>query len=286
MRQYRYRMVLSFVVRTRIVSASLLAFGASCGDDAAATARPACIPAIEIAHAKVVRVEKNGAIVLDDGRAARLEGIILPAGASDHAPQMFSDQALAALRDLTAGHRADLAAGPPKEDRYGRIRAQIFVQEEGSPENWLQRELLRKGLARVAIAPDRPECAEDLYDVEAGARREKTGLWSDAAYAVRTPSDTSTEVDTFQIVEATVVSVSRSAGRVFLDFGPDRHSGFVATISPDDLRRFREIGVDPSAYANQTIRLRGWVERIRSRPEIEIATPRQIEVVDTFQPRR
>jgi hypothetical protein len=67
---------------------------------------------------------------------------------------------------------------------------------------------------------------------------------------------------------------------VLLDFGSDRRKDFAATISPDDAKRFREIGVDPFAYANQTVRLRGWIERIGRRPEIEIATPEQIEVVE------
>jgi micrococcal nuclease len=248
-----------------------------------AAAAPACVPAIEVAQAKAVHVEKNGVIVLADGRAARLEGLLLPAGASDHAPGIFADQAIAALKALTAGQLIDLAAEPPKEDRYGRIRAQILVRGEGG-ETWLQQEMLRKGLARFSIAPDRRECAENLYDAEASARRQKAGIWSVAAYAVREPFETGADVDTFQLVEGTVASVSRSAGRVFLDFGPDPRSDFAATISPDDLKRFREVGVDPFAYANETVRVRGWVERIGRRPEIEIATPEQVEIVDRAQP--
>ena len=48
-------------------------------------------------------------------------------------------------------------------------------------------------------------------------------------------------------------------------------------------RHFREVGVDTFAYANETVRVRGWVERIGRRPEIEIATPSQVEIVDTPQ---
>jgi hypothetical protein len=143
--------------------------------------------------------------------------------------------------------------------------------------------MLRKGLARVAITPDRPECAEDLYDSEAHARSEKIGIWSDPAYAVRAASETAADVGTFQIVQGTVMSVARSAGRVFLDFGGDRHSEFVATISPEDLKRFRQVGVDPFAYANETVRVRGWVGRIGRRPEIEIAAPAQVEVLEAPQ---
>ena len=42
---------------------------------------PIARAAPEIAHAHVMRVEKNGALILTDGRAAMLEGIRLPLGA-------------------------------------------------------------------------------------------------------------------------------------------------------------------------------------------------------------
>jgi hypothetical protein len=178
-------------------------------------------------------------------------------------------------------HSVALAAEAPKEDRYGRIRAQI-IRLNGDGDAWLQEEMLRKGLARVAIAPDRNECAEELYHVEAEARAKKVGIWSSAAYAVRSPSQLDDDIGTFQIVEGTVARVSESGGRVFLDFGADQD--FAATISSDDRKRFREIGVDPYAYANQTVRLRGWVEPLHDRPEIELATPGQVEVVDAPPP--
>lgn len=250
-----------------------------------ARAAPSCIPQIEVPQAKAVRVEKNGVIVLADGRAARLESVVLPAGPSDHAPQLLADEAVAALDNLVAGHSVTLAAEPPKEDRYGRIRAQIFVQGNDG-QTWVQMQMLRRGLARVAVAPDRNECSEELYEAEAKARRERRALWASAAYAVRNPSQADGDQGTFQIVEGTVTSVLRGGARIFLDFGPQADSGFAATISSDDMKRFREIGVDPFAYANQTVRVRGFVESIHGRPEIELATPAQVEIVEPSSPQR
>jgi hypothetical protein len=45
------------------------------------------------------------------------------------------------------------------------------------------------------------------------------------------------------------------------------------------VKRFRQIGVDRYAYANERVRLRGWVERVRRMPEIALATPAQVEIV-------
>ncbi|MGH6875764.1 MAG: thermonuclease family protein [Rhizomicrobium sp.] len=244
-----------------------------------AAAAPSCFPPIEIPHAKIVRVERNGVLVLEDGRAASLEGIMLPAGAADRAPAFYADQAIAQLGELATGRVVALAAQPPKEDRYGRLRAQV-LSSEGSGKLWLQIELLRRGLARVAIAPDRGECVRELYDAEIRARAEKAGIWSNAAYALATPQHAGEDTGTFQIVEGTVKSVSRGGGRVFLDFGPRRYTDFTVTISSDDLKKFREIGVDPFSYAGQTLRVRGWIVRVR-RPEMEVATPEDIEVIET-----
>lgn len=243
-----------------------------------ALAEPSCMPSVDVRHAKAMRVEKNGAIILADGRAARLEGILLPAGAADHAPQFLAEQAISALENLTANHIVALAAALPAQDRYGRTRAQVVVHTNGRS-IWLQREMLRRGLARVTIAPDRSECAEELYAAEAEARREKAGLWSSGAYAIRTPSEAADEIGSFQIVEGRVDSVSNHGGRVSLGFATGEDIVFAATISTDDRKRFREIGVDPYAYAGERVRVRGWIERVRRLPEIALATPAQVEIV-------
>ena len=62
------------------------------------------------------------------------------------------------------------------------MRAQGFTGK-----TWLQAALLEQGLARVAIAPDRNECAPDLYAAEGRGRAAAAGLWADAAYAPRNP---------------------------------------------------------------------------------------------------
>ena len=69
---------------------------------------------------------------------------------------------------------------------------------------WLQLELLRRGLARVQIAPDRDECAPDFYEAEQSARAAKLGLWASAAYAIRKPDNLANDIGSFQIVEGRV----------------------------------------------------------------------------------
>src|ERR1700679_4344237 len=68
---------------------------------------PACAGPVEAASVQVVRVEKNGALILDDGRAVHVEGLLLPAGARDRGPDFLPSQALNELSPLTQG------GGPP-----------------------------------------------------------------------------------------------------------------------------------------------------------------------------
>jgi micrococcal nuclease len=236
-------------------------------------ARPHCAGPVEIADGRLLRVEKNGAIILTDGRALHLEGIRLPAGAVDRAPQSFVDDALAAVTALVRSGPMTLTAMPPKEDRYDRVRVQAF---EG--DRWIQNELLSHGLARVLIAPDRTECAAELFAAEAKARAAHVGLWASAPYAVRNPQNVWRDIGTFQIVEGKVLNASVKNGRAYLNFGADWRTDFTVTVDPADRSNFRQSGVDPTAYVGQTIRVRGWVQSLNG-PEIEVPNPQGIEVI-------
>ena len=238
---------------------------------------PRCASHVEISRIKVLRVEKNAVLVLSDGRAVDLEGILLPAGGRDHAPSFIAHRALSVLSGLSRHRYATLTLERPKEDRYGRLRAQVYIRGEGGG-TWLQATMLRRGLARVNIAPDRRECAAKLYAVEREARAARAGIWAYPAYALRTPDTLGGDIGTFQIVEGTVQSADVRGGRAYLNFGNDWHTDFTATISPDDMQVFRRSGVDPRGYAGLRIRVRGWIQSMNG-PEIEVSAPEQIEVL-------
>jgi hypothetical protein len=224
-----------------------------------------------------VRVEKNATVILGDGRAVHLEGILLPAGAADHAPDALVGKVFGVISNLVHDKLVAIGANPPKEDRYGRIRAQVFLP--GNPKDpWLQVALLTRGLARVSIAPDRTECAAQLLAAEAQARTAKLGLWSYPAYVVRNPQTVARDVGTFQVVEGKVVSATLRGGHAYLDFGPDWHSDFTVEISPDDMANFEQASVDPRGFAGKNVRVRGWVEQ-RDGPEMALTNPQSIEII-------
>jgi endonuclease YncB( thermonuclease family) len=258
------------MLRLIALAATLVVAGTSA---AIAASFPHCAGFVEIEHATVERVEKNGVLILRDGRAVHLEAIRLPGGAADHAPQFLADQALATLSGLSVGRALTLTAVPPKEDRYDRVRAQVF---DGN--TWVQLEMLRRGLARVNIAADRVECASDLYDAEAQARNAHAGLWSSSAYAIRSVSSVTSDVGTFQLVEGTVISAEIRDGRAWLGFGTGLKGDFAAVIASDDLRTYRSMGVNPRGYAGKTVLVRGIVQNL-SGPVIAVANPVQVQVI-------
>jgi micrococcal nuclease len=247
------------------------------GGVAQAESIPDCAGPVEITSVRILRVERtNDVLVLHDGRAIHMEGISLPRGAKDHAPSMIADQAFDALGKFVKGRELTVTAVNPKEDRYDRVRGQIFNGDSTEP--WLQRALLARGLARVDIAPDRGECADELYAAEAQARAAHLGLWSVPAYQVRTPEGLGGDTGTFQVVEGQVLSADVKDGRAYLDFGPDYRTDFTITIAPADMANFRDAGIDPRDYQGKRIRVRGFVQQLNG-PEIEIASPKQVEAV-------
>ena len=239
-----------------------------------AEALPACLPPAEIPKARVLGVDAGGTLLLERNRAARFEGLLWPSTGREPVPSALRQQAMAALRQLV-GKQATLRAAAPKLDRYGRLRVQVILSDG----KWLQREILRRGLARVQVAPDRPDCARELYAAEALARNAHAGLWALPQYAIRNPDALRwQDLGSFQIVQGQVLTVKVNGSRAYLNFGRDWRTDFTVTISPEDMRTFRHAGVDPYGYAGKTVRVRGYVDRLHGF-EIEAASPEAIEVL-------
>jgi len=234
---------------------------------------PNCAGPAESRGGTVIRVDSNDALVLRDGRVAALEGIRLPKGRQDHASDDAMRQAQSTLSDLVSGKFATLAVPAPKQDRHGRLRAQVGVSGE-----WVQEALLREGLARVSLLPTHSQCAKEMYAAEAAARDAKRGLWALPDYAVRSPENLKRDRGTFQIVEGKVESAVVKGGRAYLNFSGDWKNDFTVTIAPDDMKTFRKRHVNPRDYAGKTIRVRGIVDWYRG-PEIELMGPESIEVL-------
>jgi hypothetical protein len=233
------------------------------------------LPPVEIAKAQAARIEDRGVLVLRSGRTVKLEGLLWPSAERDGASATIERGATRGLKRLISGHDLVVRTRAPKLDRYDRLRAQVLA--DGT---WVQRAILLRGLARVSLAPDRPECARELYAAEDEARAAHRGLWGSPAYAIRTPDSLRWhDLGTFQIAEGMVRNVAVRGSRAYLNFGRNWRTDFTVVMQPEDMKTFRAAGIDPYSYAGKSVRVRGWIDRLNGF-EIEAASPAQIEVLD------
>jgi endonuclease YncB( thermonuclease family) len=211
----------------------------------------------------------------DEVRLAGIEGVKPPLGRPADRPWPLALQAERALAELAQGKDVRLVPAERSLDRYGRLLAQVYLTDG----RWLQGELLREGLARVATGPDSRAEARRMQEVEAEAREARRGLWGSPVYAVASPTTVRDRVGSFALVEGQIVAARRVKERVYLNFGHDWRDDFTVTIAASALPLFAQVGLDPLALAGQSVRVRGWVERYNG-PAIEATHPEQIELLE------
>lgn len=215
---------------------------------------------------QAARVIDGETLALADGRVLRLVDIDVPMRAA------IAGEAKAAVEALIDGQPLTLkSAGNPK-DRQGRVLAELYAGDR-----WVQGELLRRGLARVAGTADNRLGIAEMLVLERRARRYRRGLWAEADEAIVAADDAGRHAGSFALVTGKVAGVVSNAGGAVLYFGADRHSGFVLTLAPDIVKLCRSAGLDPATLAGKTLLTRGYIDGTR-RPTIAITFPEQIEV--------
>jgi micrococcal nuclease len=237
---------------------------------------PLCAPAEK--SMRVAAVIDGDTLALADERRVRLVGIDAPRAPLGAAPDMIwrqADSAKTALSELAQDRIVTLRYGGASSDRYGRVLAQLY-REDGV---WLQGEMLRRGMARVHSYADNRALVGEMLAIEEEARQARRGLWRDPFYAVRRAEEAGRSVESFQLVEGTVVDIAKVKGQIFLNFAPDWHSAFTAHLPRNALPLFKEVRLDPLSLKGATVRLRGWV-RFDARPMIDVTRPEQIELLN------
>jgi micrococcal nuclease len=237
-----------------------------------APALAARLPAFEPGETVTVQeVVDGGEMVLADGRHVRLVGIEAPHAAAHQRPWPHAAEAKAALERMVLGRAVELRFAGNRRDRYGRILAQVFAGRR-----WVQGELLRRGLARVASTADDRLGVDEMLAREARARQARRGIWRDRFFAVRTADEAGRYAGSFQIVEGTAVDSAMVEGQLFVNFGSNWRTAFSLRLAPEALRLFRAAGVDPASLKGARLRVRGWI-RGGERPIIDVTHPEQIE---------
>ena len=208
--------------------------------------------------ARVAQVIDGDTLALVDGRHVRLLGINAPELGHKGAP----DEPLA--RDARSGLETLLGADPrsgktdavvrlhtdrERFDHYGRVLAHV---ERGGRD--LERELLRKGLAYLAIIPPNVAIADCLRDAERDARTARVGLWSPAAPGP--VASTALTHGGYQRVRGPVERVQFGTAW-WITFAGGLHG----VIYPEHQEYWTRQTL--AAWRGQTVEVRGWVYRSR-----------------------
>src|SRR5262249_44030942 len=123
----------------------------------------------------VTSVRDGRTLFLDDGRELRLAAIEV------------GDDGLAALQSLVAGRDLRLGKLGPESDRYGRLVALAYLDDQGPS---VQQSMLEQGHARVSARIGNKACADLLLSAERTARAARRGLWADPNFAPLRTQDT------------------------------------------------------------------------------------------------
>jgi endonuclease YncB( thermonuclease family) len=238
----------------------------------------------------VTSISDGETLILEDGRAVRLAGVIGPKRARAGPVSEVRAEMEAAIARLTLGKKVSLSFDGRERDRYGRVLAHVYIVEEGVGV-WLQGRLVEEGLARVISFPDSRLCIAELLAKEGKARAGQIGLWKTGFFAVR-PADAEDLLfrlaQSYEIVEGTVRNVTEIKGRYYLNFGENWRRDFTIFVPAANARLFAgkggsgEIGAaapDLSRLDGRRVRVRGWLKNFNG-PSITVTHPEQIEILD------
>ena len=227
---------------------------------------------------KLARVIDGDSFVLSSGLKVRLANIFAP-----QKSEPFYEEALSVLKNILSGRQIGLHYIGPKTDRFERAVAQVFtLRPDGKPDQWIQKELIRSGFARVRSYADSLFQIDDLLKEEVTARESGRGLWQSKTFAVRSPSPNvlAQDVDSFQLVEGLIISSAQIRGQTYLNFGSDYRTDFTVSVARRHRKRFDKVGIDLSDLEGARVRVRGWIELFNG-PVMWIDHPEAIEFMES-----
>jgi hypothetical protein len=221
----------------------------------------------------VKEILKSDMILLDNSKRYRLDNLRVPTD--------YDQPALDALSALLLNRKVNVyrtGEADDAVDRYGIPLAQV-IREDGA---WAQSDMLSRGLAWVDATGAGRKMPDTLKDMEAAARGQQLGFWSNPSYAVKTPDSVGRYANSFQLVEGKVLSATKKADYAYINFGRDWKKDFTINLPRKAWKLFSTrsgMSFDPTFWNGRVVRIRGWVESGENGPVIELTDPGQIEFV-------
>lgn len=208
-----------------------------------------------IGESAVLLSAKDELFRLDDGSLAYLSGIEQPPTPSPPALTAWAKQRRDMITALAGQGFVRLWRAPnARPDRWNRLPVQA-VSADG---RWIQGELLRLGLARLLVMEEDMPALPALLAAEEPARHAGIGLWKEPEYAVRRAAEAGSFLNSVQVAEGRIESVTVTKSALYLNLGPDKRHDLGVRIAR---RLIRKNGNDPTRWTGQRILVRGWVSK-------------------------
>lgn len=162
------------------------------------------------------------------------------------------------LQQLTAGKTVKLLINPSRrEDRYGRLLAQVLVTGADGQEIAVTERLLADGLVHVYPLSGREIGTAELLKIEARARAQKLGIWQLPDLQPTPPERAQTRYGHYALIEGTVVSARRTKTAIQLNFGPEYRTDFTVQVDKRDWSKFK--AVDLLGLQGKRVLVRGYL---------------------------
>lgn len=254
--------------------------------------------AVEERTAMVAKALDGDTLALTDGRRVRLDAInaleiprkpeeagkCLPSTRRADGPEVvfgcdltLAQAALALARDLTEGKAVRLVMNPARrEDRYGRLLAQVIARGADGREVDVGAALVRAGLAHLYPLSGQEIGVAALLPLEHEARAAGRGIWRLPELQVTEAARAGTQYGHYALISGTVAKVTRLKNRMVLNFGADYRTDFSVIIDKRDWRRFRSL--DLQGLAGRRVLVRGFLHEDYG-PAMRIGNPWQMELL-------
>lgn len=214
--------------------------GSSAGKGAAAA--PVRRPALAFVRQEMASRQSPSGVVL--------AGVAVPVSAR---PEDVT--ALASRLDGWAGSAVTVYGGRVRLDRHDRVSGQAVAIDSAGRATWVQAQLVADGLA--VVADDAGPCTALLLGLEADARSNGRGVFAAPGAAIDATGPIPRGLPGFVILEGRVVTVGKTTGTTYLNFGTDRRTDATVRISRRNSADF-PVEKELSRMAGVWIRVRGW----------------------------
>ncbi|MGQ0792821.1 MAG: thermonuclease family protein [Deltaproteobacteria bacterium] len=195
-------------------------------------------------------------------------------GRAGSAADPFSQEAKNLTKTLIEGKRVTLEFDKEKFDHYGRMLA--YVYSDGV---FVNRELIKRGLAKVLVIKPNNKYEREMNEAEAEAKRVGKGIWANPAtyqypaenanYSI-TPSEAARYVNKRAVIRGKITAATKSPKVIRLSLEGEAD----IIIFSGDWDNFAHFGITPEEYyKGREVEVIGRVKIYRGVPQITAGHP-------------